>query len=124
MTRCSLAMSGARICSSAIRRSTCWTKRSAPGCSTESIKTRLFTLPDHVEVYPGHYGGSACGGINMSGKVSSTIYFEKRFNQAMQQPDADAFARFVKETAKPFPGNYAGIKSRNLGLTAEAEAAV
>ena len=90
----------------------------------ESIKTRLFTLPEHVEVYPGHYGGSACGGINMSGKVASTIYFEKRFNQAMQQPNADAFARFVKETAEPFPGNYAGIKSRNLGITAEAKAAV
>lgn len=90
----------------------------------ESIKTRLFTLPEHVEVYPGHYGGSACGGINVSGKVASTIYFEKRFNQAMQQPDADAFARFVKETAKPFPANYAGIKSRNLGLTVEAKAAV
>jgi glyoxylase-like metal-dependent hydrolase (beta-lactamase superfamily II) len=90
----------------------------------ESIRTRLFTLPDHVEVYPGHYGGSACGGINMSGKVSSTIYFEKRFNQAMQQPDAETFARFVKETAKPFPANYAGIKSRNLGLIAEERAVV
>ena len=85
----------------------------------QSIQTRLFTLPEHVEVYPGHYGGSACGGINMSGKVSSTIYFEKRFNQAMRQPDAEAFARFVRETVKPFPANYAGIKSRNLGLAAE-----
>ena len=85
----------------------------------QSIQTRLFTLPEHVEVYPGHYGGSACGGINMSGKVSSTIYFEKRFNQAMGQPDAEAFARFVRETVKPFPANYAGIKSRNLGLAAE-----
>jgi hydroxyacylglutathione hydrolase len=85
----------------------------------ESIKNKLFALPEHVEVYPAHYGGSACGGINMSGKIASTIYFEKRFNQAMQQPDAESFARFVKETAKPFPANYGGIKSRNLGLTAE-----
>jgi hydroxyacylglutathione hydrolase len=90
----------------------------------ESIKTRLFTLPDHVEVYPGHYGGSACGGINMSGKLASTIWFEKRFNQAMQQPDAEAFARFVKETGKPFPANYTGIKSRNLGLIPEERAVV
>ena len=92
--------------------------------AVQSIRTRLFTLPDHVEVYPGHYGGSACGGINMSGKVSSTIYFEKRFNQAMQQPDAETFARFVKETAKPFPANYAGIKSRSLGLIADEKAVV
>jgi glyoxylase-like metal-dependent hydrolase (beta-lactamase superfamily II) len=90
----------------------------------QSIQRRLFTLPEHVEVYPGHYGGSACGGVNMSGKVSSTIYFEKKFNQAMQQPDADAFARFVRDTARPFPENYAGIKSRNLGLTAAEKAAV
>jgi hydroxyacylglutathione hydrolase len=89
----------------------------------QSIRDRLFALPDHVEVYPAHYGGSACGGVNMSGKVASTIYFEKRYNLAMQQPDAESFARFVKETSKPFPADYARIKSRNLGLTAETEAA-
>jgi glyoxylase-like metal-dependent hydrolase (beta-lactamase superfamily II) len=82
----------------------------------ESIRARLFTLPDYVEVYPNHYGGSACGGVNMSGKVSSTIYFEKRHNLAMLKPDAASFAAFVKETAKPFPANYARIKSYNLGL--------
>jgi glyoxylase-like metal-dependent hydrolase (beta-lactamase superfamily II) len=84
----------------------------------ESITTRLFTLPDAVEVYPAHYGGSTCGGVNMSGKVSSTIGFERRFNLAMRQPDAAAFARFVKETARPNPDNYARIKSYNLGLIA------
>jgi glyoxylase-like metal-dependent hydrolase (beta-lactamase superfamily II) len=83
----------------------------------ESVTRRLFALPDHVEVFPTHYGGSTCGGVNMSGKVSSTIAFEKRFNLAMRQPDADAFARFVKETAKPFPKDYARIKAQNLGLT-------
>ena len=85
----------------------------------ESIKTRLFTLPDYVEVYPNHYGGSACGGVNMSGKVASTVYFEKRHNLAMLKPDAASFAAFVKETAKPFPSNYAQIKSYNLGLVAD-----
>jgi len=48
-----------------------------------SIHERLFTLPDHVEVWPAHYGGSTCGGVNMSGKASSTIYYEKRFNLAL-----------------------------------------
>jgi hydroxyacylglutathione hydrolase len=81
----------------------------------ESVR-RLFSLPEHVEVYPAHYGGSTCGGVNMSGKVSSTIGFEKRFNLPMQQPDAAAFARFVKDTAKPFPDDYARIKAYNLGL--------
>jgi glyoxylase-like metal-dependent hydrolase (beta-lactamase superfamily II) len=84
----------------------------------QSIREKLFTLPDHVEVYPGHYGGSACGGINMSGKVSSTIYFEKMHNAAMKKPDAASFAAFVQETAKPFPADYARIKTANLGLAA------
>lgn len=81
-----------------------------------SIRERIFTLPDHVEVFPNHYGGSACGGVNMSGKASSTIYFEKKFNLALAQPDAAAFAAFVKETARPLPDDYARIKSYNLGL--------
>jgi glyoxylase-like metal-dependent hydrolase (beta-lactamase superfamily II) len=87
-----------------------------------SIHERLFTLPDHVEVFPNHYGGSTCGGVNMSGKPASTIGFERRFNLALQQPDAAAFARFVRETAKPFPDDYHRIKSINLGLTAKEEA--
>ncbi len=81
-----------------------------------SIHERLFTLPDHVEVYPNHYGGSTCGGVNMSGKASSTIWFEKHHNLALRQPDAAAFASFVRETAKPFPADYTRIKSINLGL--------
>ncbi len=90
-----------------------------------SITERLFALPDHVEVFPNHYGGSTCGGVNMSGKASSTIHFEKHHNLALRQPDAVAFAGFVRETAKPFPDNYQRIKSFNLGLigTTELEAA-
>jgi hydroxyacylglutathione hydrolase len=87
-----------------------------------SIRDRLFTLPDHVEVFPNHYGGSTCGGVNMSGKPASTIGFERRFNLALRQPDAEAFARFVRETAKPFPDDYRRIKSVNLGLTAREKA--
>lgn len=84
-----------------------------------SIRERLFTLPEWVEIYPGHYGVSACGGVNMSGKVSSTIGFEKRHNRVMQQPDAAAFAAFVQSTVKPFPQDYAAIKAYNLGLSDE-----
>lgn len=86
-----------------------------------SITHTLFALPDHVEVYPGHYGGSACGGVNLGGKAVSTIAFEKRHNLAMQEPDAEAFARFVKVTARPFPAGYARIKSYNLGLIARPD---
>jgi len=83
-----------------------------------SIKERVFTLPDHVEVYPGHYGKSACGGINMSAKASSTIYFEKKYNLPMRQPNAEIFSEFVRDTSKPLPDRYQLLKKQNLGLAA------
>ncbi len=81
-----------------------------------SIRDRLFTLPEHVEIYPGHFGRSACGGINMSAKASSTIYFEKRFNLPMRQPNPEIFAEFVRDTSKPLPQGYEALKKRNQGL--------
>lgn len=52
----------------------------------------------------------------MSGKASSTIFYEKRFNLAINQPDVAAFAKFVKGTMRPFPDNFEKIKAHNLGL--------
>lgn len=81
-----------------------------------SIKERLFTIPDHVEVYPNHFGGSSCGGMNLSGKASSTIGMEKLLNLPMLQPDAASFASFVRETSRPVPDDYKRTKAVNLGL--------
>jgi glyoxylase-like metal-dependent hydrolase (beta-lactamase superfamily II) len=91
-----------------------------------SIRDRLFTLPDHIEVYPGHYGRSACGGINMSAKAASTIYFEKKYNLPMRQPNPEIFAEFVRDTSKPLPEMYQERKLRNMGFdpTEKEEASV
>jgi glyoxylase-like metal-dependent hydrolase (beta-lactamase superfamily II) len=51
----------------------------------DSIHGKLLVLPDDVEVYPGHFAGSACG-AGMSGKPSSTIAFEKRWSPLLSQP--------------------------------------
>jgi hydroxyacylglutathione hydrolase len=86
-----------------------------------SIRDRLFSLPEHVEVYPGHYGRSACGGINMSAKASSTIYFEKKYNLPMRQPNAEIFAEFVRDTSKPLPDLFEEKKRVNMGLAPKEE---
>ena len=51
----------------------------------DSIHAKLLPLPGDVEVYPAHFAGSACG-AGMSGKPSSTIAFEKRWNALLSKP--------------------------------------
>jgi hydroxyacylglutathione hydrolase len=89
----------------------------------DSLFGRLLKLDDIVEVYPGHFGGSACGGVNMSGKPASTIGFERRWNLALQQREPGAFVRFVLETLRPQPEDYAQIKRANLRAWRPAEPA-
>lgn len=65
-----------------------------------SLHQKLLTLPDALEVYPGHFSGSACG-AGMSGKPSSTIAFEKRWNATLSL-DRDAFVNALSDVhAKP-----------------------
>jgi hydroxyacylglutathione hydrolase len=80
----------------------------------ESLFNRLLALDDIIEVYPGHFGGSACGGVNMSGKPTSTIGFERRWNLALQQHDPEEFVRFVMKTLRSQPEDYQQIKRTNL----------
>jgi glyoxylase-like metal-dependent hydrolase (beta-lactamase superfamily II) len=79
----------------------------------ESVQ-RLLTLPDHVEVYPAHFSGAACG-KGLSGKPMTTIGFERRFNPALQISDKDAFVRFALEGLPPQPPVFALNRARNLG---------
>ena len=88
--------------------------REQAGQLYDSLFSRLLTLDDIVELYPGHFGGSACGGVNMSGKPASTIGFERRWNLALQQRDRAAFVAFVLESLRPQPENYQQIKRENL----------
>jgi hydroxyacylglutathione hydrolase len=66
----------------------------------ESLQ-RLLQLDDGVEVYPGHVSGSLCG-TGMSSKASSTIGFERRFNQKLRMADEDEFvAEAIKTGVRP-----------------------
>ena len=52
---------------------------------------RLLELDDFAEVWPGHIGGSLCGGAGMSEKPGTTIGFERRFNRLLKLDGEDAF---------------------------------
>lgn len=48
-----------------------------------SLRTKILTLPDDVEVWPAHGAGSSCG-RNISKDTSSTIGAQRRLNWALQ----------------------------------------
>jgi glyoxylase-like metal-dependent hydrolase (beta-lactamase superfamily II) len=81
----------------------------------DSVHGKLLHLPDHVEVFPAHFGGSACG-KGLSGKPGSTIGFERRFNAALQLTGRSEFVRFVLADLPPQPAMFDENRRRNLGL--------
>jgi hydroxyacylglutathione hydrolase len=77
--------------------------------------TRLRQLPDYVEVWPGAFAGSVCG-RGLSGKPSSTIGFERRFNRVFAIEDEAAFVEAMLERIPAPPPDAERIRRRNLGL--------
>src|SRR5947209_17243823 len=75
---------------------------------------RLLEHEDFVEVWPGHVGGSLCGGAGMSEKPGSTIGFERRFNPLLRL-DEGAFVRELVTSPQPQPPNFERIVALNRG---------
>src|SRR5919198_408492 len=75
---------------------------------------RLLELPDGVEVFPGHVAGSLCGAA-MSSKASTTIGFERRFNQMLSGRGEDEFVNASALTRSPRPPNLERIVALNRG---------
>jgi glyoxylase-like metal-dependent hydrolase (beta-lactamase superfamily II)/rhodanese-related sulfurtransferase len=72
----------------------------------------ILDLGDHVELWPGHVGGSLCGGAGLSGKTSSTIGYERHHNRLLSLDRT----RFVEELVRelpPRPPNIARIVELN-----------
>jgi len=77
-----------------------------------SLHERLLTLPDDLEVFPGHYSGSVCG-VGLSGKPSTTIAFERRWNP-MLSLDREAFVAALADVP-PKPQEMERILAVNRG---------
>jgi len=81
---------------------------------------RLKALPDHLEILPGAYSGSVCG-RSLSGKPTSTIGFEKRFNKAFRIEDEADFLRLMLADIPPSPPQAGEVRALNAGGLEAAE---
>jgi hydroxyacylglutathione hydrolase len=73
---------------------------------------RLLELPDHVVVYPSHFGGSVCGRA-LSATPFSSIGFERRHNGALSHAGVESFFRALLEGVPPPPADQAAIIAAN-----------
>ncbi|MEJ7797181.1 MAG: MBL fold metallo-hydrolase [Solirubrobacteraceae bacterium] len=75
----------------------------------------LLTLPDCCEVWPGHLGGSMCGGPGMDMKICSTIGYEQANNALLAIADEDEFVERSLARLGPQPPNLQVIVDLNTG---------
>jgi hydroxyacylglutathione hydrolase len=80
-----------------------------------SLHQRLLPLPDACEVWPGHLGGSMCGGPGMDMKVSSTIGYERAHNELLGEADEERFVERSLAKLGPQPPNFEAIVELNRG---------
>jgi hydroxyacylglutathione hydrolase len=80
-----------------------------------SLRDRLLPMPEDVEVWPGHLGGSACGGSSLDHKTASTIGFERAHNEALEITDEDEFIEHATATLGERPPNVEHVVAINQG---------
>ena len=71
---------------------------------------RFRRLPEHLQVWPGHGAGSACG-KGIGAVPQSTVGYEKRTNWALGIDDESEFVRQVL-LGQPEPPRYFGVMKR------------
>lgn len=76
------------------------------------LQHKLLPLANEIEIFPGHQAGSVCG-AGLSGKPSSTIGFEKRWNPALSLAREDFVAELTRDIP-PRPADMARIVAANI----------
>jgi hydroxyacylglutathione hydrolase len=76
---------------------------------------RLVEFADGVEVWPGHVGGSLCGGTGMSPKSSSTLGFERRTNPLLRSSSEDEFIAALSARLRVPPPHFRRLAALNRG---------
>ncbi len=73
---------------------------------------RFRALPDHVQVWPAHGAGSACG-RSLGAMPQSTVGYERIVNWAMHIAEEEQFVREVLAGQPPSPPYFAVMKRVN-----------
>ncbi len=88
-------------------------EKAMAGMLFDSMHAKLLTLPDATEIFPGHQAGSVCG-AGISGKPSSTIGFEKRFNPGLHITNRDEFVSYLTSEIPPRPAEMDKMVAANI----------
>lgn len=76
---------------------------------------RFRTRPDHLQLWPGHGAGSACG-KSLGAMPQTTLGYEKLFNWAFAPMSEDAFVEKVLENQPVPPRYFATMKRTNRSV--------
>ncbi|WP_139004025.1 MBL fold metallo-hydrolase [Arthrobacter crystallopoietes] len=71
-----------------------------------SLRTKFLTLPDHVQVYPGHGSGSACGKA-LGAIPSTTVGYERLYSWWGKHLEANDEQGFIDELLDGQPDAHA-----------------
>jgi hydroxyacylglutathione hydrolase len=73
---------------------------------------KFRSLPDHLQVWPAHGAGSACG-KGLGAIPSSTVGYEKLFNPALQFHEEESFVEYILKDQPETPFYFANMKHVN-----------
>jgi hydroxyacylglutathione hydrolase len=89
----------------------------------ESVFQKLAPLPDYTEVFPAHGAGSLCGKA-IGSRRSSSLGYERRFNQSLQPMPENKWTETLLRGMPPAPPYFKRMKQVNAkGATVLAGAA-
>src|SRR5690606_26613477 len=80
-----------------------------------SLRDRFLALPDHVQVWPGHGAGSACGKA-LGAVASSTVGYERLtawWADHLANGDEDGFVTALLEGQPDAPTYFGRMKRQN-----------
>lgn len=78
----------------------------------DSLHKKLMKLPDFCDVYPAHGAGSLCGRA-MGAKRTTTIGYERKYNNALKISDRDQFVKSLTTNMPAAPDHFSRCSAVN-----------